>query len=140
MVKLDETMYKHVLDAYQNAYTPYSKFNVGATIKLKNGKYISGSNVENASYGLSNCAERSALFNAYSLGYRKSDIDSIMIIGDTKNPISPCGACRQVMSELMDLDCKVVLTNLKRDVKEVTVKELLPYNFSDGDLKNDGKF
>ena len=137
-MKLDEVMYKHVLTAYKNAYTPYSKFNVGAVLKLKNGEYITGSNVENASYGLSNCAERSALFNAYSQGYRKEDILEIMIIGGTKTPISPCGACRQVISELMDRDCKVTLTNLNKDMKEFKVSDLLPYGFSDGDL-NDAK-
>ncbi|MFA7435508.1 MAG: cytidine deaminase [Bacilli bacterium] len=136
-MKLDETMYKHVLAAYKNAYTPYSKFNVGAVLKLKNGEYITGSNIENASYGLSNCAERSALFRAYSKGIRKDDIEAIMVVGNTEGPISPCGACRQVMSELMDLDSKVFLTNLNKDIKEYTVRELLPYSFSEGDLKHE---
>ena len=136
MKKVDEVMFEHALKAYSNAYTPYSKFNVGAVVKLKNGEYITGSNIENASYGLSNCAERSALFNTYSRGYRKDDIETMMVIGATDGPISPCGACRQVMSELVDLDSKVVLTNLKKDIKEITVRELIPFSFNDGDMKN----
>lgn len=136
MKKVDETMFDYALKAYKNAYVPYSKFGVGAVVKLKNGEYITGSNVENASYGLSNCAERSALFNTYSRGYRKEDIEGMMVIGDTEGPISPCGACRQVMSELVDLDAPVVLTNLEKDVMEFSVKELIPYSFKDGDMKN----
>ncbi|HHX00867.1 MAG TPA: cytidine deaminase [Acholeplasmataceae bacterium] len=136
-MKFDEAMYKEVLQAYNNAYAPYSKFHVGAVILLKNGKYITGSNVENASYGLSNCAERSALFNAYSQGYRKADIEKIMVIGNTDTPISPCGACRQVMSELMDKDATVILTNLNKDIKEYKVKDLLPYSF-EGEVLDNG--
>lgn len=136
-MKIDETMYKHAVEAYNKAYTPYSKFNVGAVILLKNGKYITGSNIENASYGLSNCAERSALFRAYSEGYRKEDIEKMMVIGNTKTPISPCGACRQVMSELMEKETPVVLTNFDKQVLEYTVNDLLPYSFTDGDLNNE---
>ena len=78
-----EELYEKAYEGYLNSYSPYSKFKVGAAILLKNGQYIIGTNVENASYGLSNCAERSALFQAYSLGYRKFDILKIMIIGNT---------------------------------------------------------
>ena len=96
-----------------------------------------GSNIENASYGLSNCAERSALFQAYSLGYRQDDILEIVVTGDTDRPISPCGACRQVMMELMNPSAKVTLTNLKGDTLEMTVADLLPYSFKDEDMNHE---
>lgn len=124
-----EKLYDSALAVFKNSYSPYSKFKVGASILLKNGEIINGTNIENASYGLTNCAERSALFAAYSKGYRKEDIDKMMVIGDVESPISPCGACRQVMSELMDSESEVVLTNLKKDIKVMKVKELLPYSF-----------
>ena len=128
-------MYEVALKAYHNAYTPYSHFNVGACVLLKDGTMISGCNVENASYGLCNCAERTALFSTYAQGYRKDDIVSLMVIGNTDRPISPCGACRQVISELMNPDCDVILTNLKKDLKVYKVKDLLPYAFTEEDLK-----
>ena len=129
-----EELYEKAYEGYLNSYSPYSKFKVGAAILLKNGQYIIGTNVENASYGLSNCAERSALFQAYSLGYRKFDILKIMIIGNTEQPVSPCGACRQVISELMRPECDVILTNLYKDIKILKVKELLPYSFNEDNL------
>lgn len=125
-------MEKNILEAkkaYDKSYSPYSKFAVGAAIKMKDGSYIHGANIENASYPLSNCAERSALFSAYSQGYKKEDILSITIIANDDRPISPCGACRQVMFELMPKDTKIILTNLKGEVKETTPDELLPYGF-----------
>jgi cytidine deaminase len=137
-MKIDEQLFEKALYAYQNAYTPYSHFNVGAVLLMKDGTIITGSNIENASYGLSNCAERSALFSAYSQGYRKDDIERMMVIGNSRGPISPCGACRQVMSELIPLDVEVVLTNLKKDLKIMKVKDLLPYSFTDGDLHGKG--
>lgn len=118
------------------AYAPYSNFLVGAAIELKDGTYIHGCNVENASYGLCNCAERSALFSLISQGYQTSDIVSMTIVADTKGPISPCGACRQVLYELMPADAKIILTNLSAETKVMTKYELLPYGF---DLKSDAK-
>ena len=121
--------------ARKNAYTPYSHFQVGAALLLKDGTIISGCNIENSSYGLCNCAERTALFKAYSDGYRKDDIILMAIAADTDGPVSPCGACRQVMSELLNPETVVCLTNLKEDEKFMTVSELLPYSFSGDDLK-----
>lgn len=132
-----DKLYAAALEAYKKTYSPYSNFGVGAAILMKDGKIIQGTNIENSSYGLSNCAERSALFSAYSLGYTKEDILKIMVIADTVNPVSPCGACRQVMSELMDVECPVILTNLNKDIYEYKVKDLLPYHFSEDDLKNE---
>lgn len=120
---------EEALKAYKNSYSPYSKFAVGAAIELKDGTFIYGANIENASFGLTNCAERSALYSLYSSGYKKSDIVSITIIANDTKPVSPCGACRQVMHELLPNDAKIILTNLKGEVKEVTKDELLPYAF-----------
>ena len=129
-----EKMYEVALANFKNAYTPYSHFNVGACVLLKNGEMIGGCNVENASYGLCICAERNALFQTIAKGYKKEDIESLLVLTDTTRPGSPCGACRQVMSELMDKDAKVYLTNLKKDVLVMTVSELLPYAFEESDL------
>lgn len=121
--------------AYDNAYTPYSKFNVGAVLILKDGTTISGSNIENASYGLTNCAERSALFTAYSKGLRKDDILEIVILANpTTGIISPCGACRQVISELMNQDAVVTMFNLNKETRTCCVKDLIPFAFNSGDL------
>lgn len=136
-MKIDSSLnylYEKVLEAYNNAYAPYSKFQVGAAVELDNGEIIIGSNVENASYGLCNCAERSALFCTYSKGFRKENIVRMIIIANTKTPVSPCGACRQVISELVNEDIDVILTNLNKDVMVLKVKDLLPYAFSEGDL------
>lgn len=122
---------KKAIEARKNAYAPYSNFKVGAAIELKNGEYILGSNVENISYGLSCCAERNALFQCYNRGFKKSDIVRMAIVSDTLNPISPCGACRQVMAELIDKDVEIILANIKGKEIKYLVKELLPYAFED---------
>ena len=118
-----------------NAYTPYSKFKVGAAILLKNGQYITGCNVENSSYGLCICAERNTLFQLIAKGYTKEDVVAFCVVGQTEGPISPCGACRQVMEELLKKDTPVILTNLERKIKITNVEELLPYSFSGDPLK-----
>ena len=130
-----QKMVDEALEARLNAYVPYSKFKVGAAVLTKDGKIHRGCNVENASYGLCNCAERTALFKVYSEGYTKNDIIMMSVAGDTKNPISPCGACRQVMNELLNKNTTIVLTNAKKDVYETTVKDLLPYSFDE--VEND---
>lgn len=124
-----DKLYEAAREVFNNSYSPYSKFKVGAAVLLKNGEIVTGCNVENASYGLSNCAERTALFTVYSKGYRMNDIDKMMIIGDVEKPISPCGACRQVIIELMNPESEVIMTNLKKDYKILKVKDLLPYSF-----------
>ena len=118
----------------KNSYSKYSNFKVSAALRLKNGDIITGVNVENASFGLSICAERSALFTAYSKGFKKEDIIEILVMTEKDNFISPCGACRQVMSELMPLDALVHLYNNKGEIKTVLNKELLPFAFSEDDL------
>lgn len=118
--------------ARQAAYVPYSHFAVGAAVQV-NDQIISGCNVENASYGLSLCAERNAMFAAVAQGHQH--FDAIAIVADTDNPVSPCGACRQVMTEFMAPDAPVFLTNLVGDVSQTTVAQLLPGAFLKGDMK-----
>ena len=120
---------EQALIARKRAYTPYSNFKVGAAILLKDGTYIHGANIENASFGLSNCAERSAMFSLYSQGYQKEDIVSMTIVANDHDPVSPCGACRQVMHELLPKDTKIFLANTKGEIMETTTDGLLPYAF-----------
>lgn len=115
--------------AAENAYVPYSQFRVGAALLTKEGKVFQGCNIENASFGLTNCAERTAIFKAVSEGYR--DFECLAVYGDTKDPISPCGACRQVMVEFFKSDSKVILIAEDKSTVEMTVGELLPYSFTD---------
>jgi len=116
----------------EKAYVPYSNFKVGAAVLTKDGKIYGGCNIENASYGLANCAERTALFKAYSEG--DTEIAALVVVADTELPTSPCGACRQVISELCDSDMPVILTNLKGDIQTITPEKLLPGAFSPRDL------
>ena len=109
-----EKLYQKAIEAYLNSYSPYSHFGVGAALLMKDGMIISGTNIENASYGLSNCAERTALFSAYTLGYKKEDIVKMLIVANTPGPVSPCGACRQVISELVGPEVPIVLSNLAK--------------------------
>jgi cytidine deaminase len=118
------------LEARKLSYSKYSNFAVGCAIKLKSGEFILGTNIENASYGLTMCAERTALFSLISQGYKPSDIVEIAIVGDTPNPISPCGSCRQVFAEFIDFSVPIYLSNLKQEIKKTNLKELLPYSFT----------
>lgn len=127
-------LYSKAKEVLPNSYSQYSHFKVAAALRLKNGEIITGVNVENASFGLTNCAERSALYTAYSKGYRKDDIKEILITTEQTDFISPCGACRQVMRELMPEDAEVHLVTVKGDSKTVLNKELLPFAFTEGDL------
>ncbi|HEL1615634.1 TPA: cytidine deaminase [Streptococcus suis] len=113
----------------QKAYVPYSKFPVSAVLVAKTGEIFTGVNIENASFGLTNCAERTAIFKAISEGVK--DFSEIIIYGETEKPISPCGACRQVMAEFFDKDLKVTLVAKDKSTVEMTVGELLPYSFTD---------
>jgi len=95
-----DDLLKLAREAQQNAYAPYSKFRVGAAVLLENGQTFTGCNVENASYGLTNCAERSAIFAAVSkLGGANVKIRAVAVVNDHDAPCSPCGACRQVIAE-----------------------------------------
>ena len=125
----------NALEARKLSYSPYSKFAVGAALLCKDGKVFYGANIENSSYPLCMCAERNALYNAMMNGYKKEDFVALAIVADTDEPCSPCGACRQVISELFRRDAKIYLANLKGDIKETNIDELLPFAFSGDDLK-----
>lgn len=116
------------------AYIPYSKFPVGAALLLKDGTVINGVNVENVSFGATNCAERTAFFTAVTNGYKKGDFQAIAIAGDTEDYLPPCSICRQVMAEFCSPDMPVYLTNDKQEILELKLKELLPYAFTDLDM------
>lgn len=115
------------IEIRDKAYAPYSNFKVGALVVDDNNNHHLGVNVENGSYGLTNCAERTAIFSGVANGMKK--IQTIVIVADTTDPVSPCGACRQVISEFSDESTTIVLSNLKRDYKIMTLDEILPYRF-----------
>lgn len=119
--------------ASEKAYAPYSHFHVGACLLLKNGQMIHGTNIENAAYGSSMCAERNAVYQAYCLGYKKDDIIALAIVNDKEPLISPCGACRQVLAELLNSDTPIVL-GCKKYYKVTNMDELLPYTFTGENL------
>lgn len=129
-----EELINYALQAQKKSYSPYSKFKVGACVLLKDNHVVLGANIENASYPLSCCAERVALFSTYMQGYKKEDIVSITIVSGSNNFTFPCGACRQVISELAPKDALVYCVNNQGKYKSYTVEELLPYAFSSGDM------
>ena len=115
----------------EHSYSPYSKFKVGAAVITKSGNVYGGCNIENSSYPVTNCAERTAIFKAVSEGER--DIAALAVVGDTDGPCSPCGACRQVIAEF-GIN-RIIMANLKGDIKVVTLEELLPFAFTPEDLQ-----
>lgn len=117
------------------SYSPYSNFKVGAAILTKSGEVFVGANIENSSYPLCMCAERNAIYNAMLHGVKKDEIAALALCADTEGPCSPCGACRQVISELLNKGTPIIMANLKGDVQETTPEELLPFAFSGDDLK-----
>lgn len=123
---MDKKMLAAAMSARENAYAPYSKFKVGAAVETADGQIFIGSNVENASYGLTCCAERNAVFAAVSSGARS--FKTLCVVADTDEPVAPCGACRQVLAEF-DFE-KIILANCSGKLKVMTVAELLPYDFN----------
>lgn len=114
----------------EKAYVPYSKFPVGVALLLKDGAVINGVNVENVSLGATNCAERTAIFTAISNGYKKGEFQAIAVAGDTVDFLPPCSICRQVLAEFCSPDMPVYLTNEKKNILELSLKDLLPYAFT----------
>ena len=119
--------------ASKQAHVPYSHFHVGAALLTTDGKIYRGCNIENASYGLTNCAERTAIFKAVSEGDKQ--FSAIAVVGDTDGPISPCGACRQVLAEFCDNHTQIILANLKGDFVITNINEILPGYFPSKDLQ-----
>lgn len=118
-------------EARKNAYVPYSKFHVGAALLTKDGKVYTGCNVECASYGATNCAERTAIFKAVSEGER--EFTAIAIASDLEDITSPCGICRQVIAEF-GIEIDVILGNSSEEYKVYKISELLPLSFTSEDL------
>ena len=125
----DEVIKAAAITMLERAYVPYSHFPVGAVLVTKDGSTYTGVNIENASYSLTNCGERTAIFKAVSEGAR--EFQELIIYGQTEKPISPCGACRQVMAEFFEPDLPVTLVSKDKSTVVMTVKELLPYSFTD---------
>lgn len=116
----------------ERAYTPYSKFPVGAALLTKDGTLYTGCNIENAAYPVTCCAERVAIFNAISDGH--SSFSQIAVVADTQRPVPPCGSCRQVMSEFFDQEVMIHTSNLSGETKSLSMDELLPFSFASSDL------
>ena len=122
-------------EARKLSYSPYSHFAVGAALLCKDGQVYLGANIENSAYPMCMCAERNALYNAKMHGVKKEDMVALALSADTDEPCSPCGACRHVISELFSSNAPIYMSNLKGDVQETNIKELLPYAFSEDALK-----
>ena len=129
-------MKEKLLKLAENSYSPYSNYRVATIVVMKDGKEFVGVNVENAAYGSSICAERSAILNAISNGYTKGDFKELHCMCADSNKISTsCFGCRQVISELFDKDALLYFYSNNGDVKSFTVSELCPYPFNEEDLK-----
>jgi cytidine deaminase len=123
-----DTLVKAARLARRNAHARYSGFKVGAALETADGTIITGCNVENATYGLTICAERVAMFKAISEGHRK--FRRVAVVADTDAPTPPCGACRQILWEFGG-DLEVILANLRRETGRHQLKDLLPLPFDD---------
>ncbi len=130
-----EELIKKAIEAKQNAYAPYSKFPVGAALLTKEGKVYTGCNIECASYGATNCAERTAIFKAVSEGER--NIEAIAVVSNIDDYTYPCGICRQVIMEFGD-KIKIIAARSEHDYKVHVIDDLLPDSFSSENLKKIG--
>lgn len=129
---LIEKLIKKAIEMLNFSYAPYSNFHVGAALLTSEGKIYTGCNIENAAYGPSNCAERTAIFKAVSEG--KKEFEAIAIVGGKNGKIEnfcpPCGVCRQVLAEFCKKDFEIVLAKSKNEYKIMTLEQLLPESFS----------
>jgi cytidine deaminase len=133
----DDDLVARAREARERAYAPYSRFRVGAALLADDGRVFGGCNVENAAYGLCNCAERTAFFAAVAAGVPPRRFSRLAVIGDTPGPIAPCGACRQVMLELGGPALVVLLANLQGQRQLTTAGALLPGAFDGQALAHD---
>ncbi len=135
-LRLDEALAERLraaaLAARERAYAPYSEFKVGAAVLSQSGKVYAGQNVENASYGLSICAERSAIFAMVAAGERS--LRAVAIATQAEKPVAPCGACRQVLREFSAGDARILLVTTGGQRAEHALRELLPFDFGPQDL------
>ncbi len=116
--------------AAANAYCDYSRFPVGAAVRTTSGRVFAGCNVENVSLGLTNCAERTAIFTAVTEGFKRGDLQTLVFYMPGEKLYSPCGACRQVIAEFFHQGAEIIATSDARDDRRWTVAELLPEGFS----------
>jgi len=132
--KIKQKLFKAAKEAQKNAYVPYSNFPLGAAVLTEDGSIYNGANIENSSFSLTNCAERSAIFSAVSDG--KDKIEALLIVSSTSNPVTPCGACRQVINEFADGEIEIIM--MTEEGKELTMTnfELLPGAFSDESMEH----
>ena len=129
-------MKEKLLNLAKNSYSPYSRFRVATILVMKDGKEISGVNVENAAYGSSICSERSAIVSAISMGYKKGDFKEMhCMCADSKKVSTSCFGCRQVIQEFFNKDAKLYFYANNGNVKKYKVSELCPYPFDEDDLK-----
>lgn len=134
---LKEKMFKAAAGAKKNAYVPYSQFPLGAAVLAEDGSIYTGVNIENASYSLTNCAERSAIFTAVSQGKRK--IEALMIVSSTESPVTPCGSCRQVIKEFADDEIEVIMMTETGKELSMTSTELLPGAFTESSMEKNNE-
>ncbi len=131
----DKELIEEASEALKNAYAPYSKFRVGAAVRTAQGVVYRGCNVENSSYGLTNCAERTAIFKAVSEGER--EFDKLAIVVESADGIgTPCGSCRQVLSEF-NLAMDVIMANTAGEAEMLSASELLPKSFAAEQLEQE---
>lgn len=133
-VKQIEELMSQAREVMKNSYSPYSKFPVGAALLTVDNQVFTGVNIENVSFGVTNCAERSAIFTAVSTGYCPGFIKAIAVAGDTETFLSPCSVCRQVMVEFCKPDTPVYLTRNDGEIFTTTVEELVPFAFEKLDM------
>ena len=127
MKEYDELI-KQAKQAMEKAYVPYSHFKVGAAVLTKSGKIYTGCNIENASFGVTNCAERTAIFKAVSEGER--ELIRIAIVSSGEDSTYPCGICRQVMSEFMTKEAEIILENANGEIEVFQLQKMFPYSFT----------
>lgn len=131
----DEALLATARAVREQAHAPYSRFRVGAALRTRDGRVFGGCNVENAAYGLTQCAERNALATAIAAGVKPGEFTALAVVADTEGPIAPCGACRQVMLELGGAALPVLLANLGEARTRTTAGALLPGAFGATDLR-----
>lgn len=128
-------MKEKLLKLLENSYSPYSKFRVASIVVMKDGREFSGVNVENASYSAGICAERNAITQAISNGYKKKDFEKLYVMCDSDKIGFSCMLCRQVILELFEKDKQIIAMNRNGEEEVHTVEELCPYPFNEDDLK-----
>lgn len=129
---MKDVLIERAIQIREKAYTPYSKFKVGAALLTEDDEIFVGCNIENASYPVGCCAERVAIFNAISAG--KRNFKAMAVVANTDDPVSPCGSCRQVMSEFFSNSMPIYLSNINKDVFETNIEQLLPGSFQPSHL------